>query len=490
MKFSLIKSTVKIFFLLLWLIPAFLIAEVSIRTYQFIVSKTNPLILSLNNQPPWSHSEPIQENPVQATIQLPIPDAEKWYSSRAEFFLQLDEHDRQIFASFYNIAILIQNPDKTERKIYLPEPHSQNYFSKKFVDALNKEIQTASFKPFSKYYTSFSFREQTVSNLFLYHSIDDKLICWYKENNLDNSRNKGDKDTIWQIPYFEYKKHAQLFPYEFHTNNFGFRDEDISVPKPSDVFRIVCIGGSTTEEGPTEQETYPNILEKLLQQQSQDPHKIKIEVINAGIPGVSANKLWLRLPDFLLMEPNLIIYCEGANDITHILLPYWLKNLNKTKKTLIQSQLLRNIFPLYFLPSYNQIQEDIFNVIISYIEKIKNYLQKRNIAFAIMSMPAPSYSKMNFQEKNYFQYVTRKWWGGDWIDYKMYTYILDIYNTCLKEKFHKKNTLYIPMYEMFQQEPPSYFNDLCHQKLKGIQKKAELATPYLQEYIKHLTDEK
>lgn len=488
MKSNLIKSAIKIFILLLWLILAFLLMEVSIRVYKFIVSKTNPLILSLNNQPPWSHSDPLPENTAQLTTQLPIPDMEKWYSNRAEFFLQLDEHDRQLFASFYHIAILAQPPYKTKKTLYLPETHSKNYFNEGLEDILNKEIQTAPSKPFSKHYPSYSINEQTLSDFFLYYSTDESLICWYREDKSNNSQNKDDKDAIWRIPYFEYKPHAQLFPYEFHTNNFGFRDEDILIPKPSDVFRIVCIGGSTTEEGPTERETYPNILEKLLQQQSQDPYKI--EVINAGIPGISANKLWLRLPDFLLMEPDLIIYCEGANDITHILLPYWLKNLNKAKKILIHSQLLRSVFPLYFLPTDNQIRENILNDVISHIEKIKNYLQKRNVAFAIMSMPAPHYSKMTHREKNYFQYVTQKWWGGEWIDYRMYSYTIDIYNKCLKEKFHKNDTLYIPMYEMFQQESPSYFNDLCHQKLKGIQKKAEFATPYLQEYIKHLWDER
>jgi lysophospholipase L1-like esterase len=89
------------------------------------------------------------------------------------------------------------------------------------------------------------------------------------------------------------------------------------------------MGGSTTEEGPIEQETYPNYLEKMLMERVKEFSKI--EVINAGIPGITINKLWFRIPDLLLMQPDLIIFCEGANDITHIFLPYWIKQLGVIK---------------------------------------------------------------------------------------------------------------------------------------------------------------
>lgn len=486
MKPFIIKSIGKIFILCLWLVVGFLLAEFSVRIYEYIVCRTNPLILSLNNQPPWSHSEPVQNRHFQSVIELPPLDITQWYALRAEFFLQLDEHDRQLFSSFHQIAILIKYADKNEKSIYLPEPDVKNYFNEEFLTVLEKEVPIAGKNHISKYYPSFIMGNKTIRNLFVYRSTDKEnrgfLVCWYKGDNKNSSQSIKDESDIWEIPYFEYKKHAQLDSYEFHTNNFGFRDRDVVVPKPADVFRIVCIGGSTTEEGPTEQETYPNILEKLLQEQNKGPYKI--EVINAGIPGISANKLWLRLSDYLMMEPNLIVYCEGANDITHILLPYWLNHLNGIKKTLLQSKLLRKVSPLFFLPDNVQIRNDINKDIITQVEKIRNYLQEKDIALVVMSMPAPNYSKMSRQEKDYFQYVTRKWWGGEFINYKMYSHTLEIYNNLLKEKFNDGNTSYIPLYEMFQNEPPSYFNDLCHQKLKGIQKKAELATPYLLGYIK------
>jgi len=475
------RNLYRLFLLCIWLLVVLLVGESTLRIYEYIVCKTNPLILSLNNQPPWTHSESIHEARAQ-TIIYPPPSIIDWLTNRARFFLQLDEQDRLLFSSFYQIAILVQEDEGQHPIIYLPSPSIQNFFKGDIiVSILNKE------KNIVKYYPSFTKGEMTISDLFFCPLKDETdkefLICWYKTETIDTNETKSESD-IWEIPYFEYKKHAQLPSYEFHTNNFGFRDEDIVVPKPQGVFRILCIGGSTTEEGPTEKETYPNFLEKLLIEEYKGPYKI--EVINAGIPGISANKLWLRLPDFVFIQPDLVIYCEGANDITHILLPYWIKNLPQIKKFAIHFTLFRNCFPLYFLPDKDKIQEDLQKDILSYIEKIHNYLENKKIGFAIMSMPAPNYSLMSRVEKNYFQYVTRKWWGGDFINYRMYYYVLHVYNQLINEQFSDKADLYIPMYEMFQQMPPSCFNDLCHQKLKGIQKKAEVSTSFLLKYLQKL----
>jgi len=486
MNHRIVKSISKILIFLIWVVVAFLSAECAVRIYEYIVAKTNPLILSLNDQPPWSHSNVVQENQLQSIEPLPPPDIGQWYKNRAEFFLQLDEHDKQLFSSFYQIAVLIKDLDKEEKTVYLPEPNAKHCFNDELLSALEKEIPVQRQNTYSKYYPSFTNGEEIISDLFVYYPVGTKnqsiLLCWYKSKNPDNLQNTKDIADVWEIPYFEYKKHARLHSYEFHTNNFGFRDEDIVVPKPPNVFRIVCIGGSTTEEGPTESETYPNLLERFLSTQYHGGYKI--EVINAGMPGISANKLWLRLPDYLLMEPNLIVYCEGANDITHILLPYWLNHLNGMKKICIQSKLFRNVFPLLFLPNDTQIQNDISKDVLSHIKKIENYLQQKGVLFAVMSMPAPNYSLMTRREKDYLQYVTRKWWGGDFINYRMYYYVLDIYNKLLKERFLDKDVLYIPMYEEYQKEPPYYFCDLCHQKMKGIQRKAEIIMPYLLAYIK------
>ncbi len=106
-----------------------------------------------------------------------------------------------------------------------------------------------------------------------------------------------------------------------------------------------------------------------------------------------------------------------------------------------------------------------------------------------MSVPIPDYNAMTWQEKSYFQYVTRKWWGGRSLNFRMYTYILNIYNQLLREKTQDKGIFYVPLYEKFMNESPSQFNDLCHLKLKGIQKKAEIVSSYVAEKIQQIQSE-
>jgi hypothetical protein len=77
------------------------------------------------------------------------------------------------------------------------------------------------------------------------------------------------------IGYFQNKIIAQ-------TNAYGHRDEMVSLTKPKDVFRILVLGDSfTVGSNVTQEETYAEVLEKLLNQYSSS----HVEVINSGVGG-------------------------------------------------------------------------------------------------------------------------------------------------------------------------------------------------------------
>ncbi|HOT49734.1 MAG TPA: hypothetical protein PLI07_02075 [Candidatus Hydrogenedentes bacterium] len=46
-------------------------------------------------------------------------------------------------------------------------------------------------------------------------------------------------------------------PWTLWTNSAGFRDDEIVLPKPPGIYRILCIGGSTTFERVRNDLTYP-----------------------------------------------------------------------------------------------------------------------------------------------------------------------------------------------------------------------------------------
>ena len=85
--------------------------------------------------------------------------------------------------------------------------------------------------------------------------------------------------------------------------------------KDNDVYRIVCIGGSTTYGyGVTHpHSTYPAFLEIELKQKY--PNK-KVEVINAGIEGATSFE---ELKNYLFkvkyLKPDAIVIKSGGNDV-------------------------------------------------------------------------------------------------------------------------------------------------------------------------------
>lgn len=99
---------------------------------------------------------------------------------------------------------------------------------------------------------------------------------------------------------------------EYH-NEQGFRGPLRPVAKPSGVYRIVCLGGSTTyTQRVKESETYPVQLEVFLKERF--PGR-PIEVLNAGVKGYtsaeSLQNLAFKVLDF---EPDLIIVYHAVND--------------------------------------------------------------------------------------------------------------------------------------------------------------------------------
>lgn len=90
-------------------------------------------------------------------------------------------------------------------------------------------------------------------------------------------------------------------------------DQKIHVPKPAGVFRILCLGGSTTEEGWDSGGSYPEHLRELLRKKY--PH-LKIEEFNGGVYFYSTQHSIIQyLFHLKRLDPDLIIFFEGVNDL-------------------------------------------------------------------------------------------------------------------------------------------------------------------------------
>jgi len=101
---------------------------------------------------------------------------------------------------------------------------------------------------------------------------------------------------------------------ENHHNFLGYRGNEIIIPKPREVSRIFCLGGSTTYT--THIKDYKLSYPALLQAELRDRGYENAEVINAGAAEWSS---WESLINYLLrvedLEPDMIIVYHSINDI-------------------------------------------------------------------------------------------------------------------------------------------------------------------------------
>jgi hypothetical protein len=103
--------------------------------------------------------------------------------------------------------------------------------------------------------------------------------------------------------------------HEITHNSLGFRGPEITEQKPSGVFRILCLGGSSTYgHGPTSNETtWPYRLQTHLSNVRPD---LEIEVINGGCQGFTSYE---SLANYafrgVVMEPDLVIVYHAINDM-------------------------------------------------------------------------------------------------------------------------------------------------------------------------------
>jgi len=111
-----------------------------------------------------------------------------------------------------------------------------------------------------------------------------------------------------------------IFP-QLKTNNFRHingpkGDRDIEVPKPKDLFRVNCLGASTTGNYifyNNQSYSYPMELEKLLHNTFP---KMNIEVNNCGQGGYTSSGILIKfLLDTIDTEPDVVVIYHAYNDL-------------------------------------------------------------------------------------------------------------------------------------------------------------------------------
>ena len=98
-------------------------------------------------------------------------------------------------------------------------------------------------------------------------------------------------------------------------NSLGYRNEEFSVEKPENVYRIVALGGSSTYDVSIKdnQQTFTAQLEQKLKEEYGYEN---VQVINAGVPGYNSWEILGNLEFRVLdLDPDLVIIYENTNDV-------------------------------------------------------------------------------------------------------------------------------------------------------------------------------
>ena len=182
---------------------------------------------------------------------------------------------------------------------------------------------------------------------------------------------------------YELKPNSEFF----RTNSFGMMDKERTKDKPKGVYRIICLGDSTTANS-----DYARILEVLLN----EGKKEKFEVWNCGVLGYGAIQYFRGLKEkWLKYDSDMVIIGFCLNDFTttplliregeHFVGYFPNKEiLPKVNPFLLKNSALYRFIVMRVFFSKKDYYDDTVKQIRSYLQEAKELLSARKIPFLIV----------------------------------------------------------------------------------------------------------
>ena len=277
---------------------------------------------------------------------------------------------------------------------------------------------------------------------------------------------------------------AQFNHSEFWTNSLGFRDREIELPKPPGRFRIICVGGSTTVEGPHNDMTYPRLLEGMLRAHFSSTG---IEVFNCGVDGMAFPGELERMDDWLRLEPDLIIHYNIINNAAWMIMKAMEKALEEGgawqqgKYLAARSEVLAAVCPCRFFPDTEYYVREVRESALSCLEEMNRIARGAGVSMAVASFATPDPDTLSSDERRFFEgtFHLTPHQRGDLVELRR---VIQVYNGLVREFCEREGLLYLPVAEGLSGGIET-FTDICHLRLRGIKKKAELMFEPLKGFV-------
>ncbi len=286
--------------------------------------------------------------------------------------------------------------------------------------------------------------------------------------------------SIWEQPWFHYapnvRRHRET---SLETNSLGWRDDEVALPKPEGRVRVVCVGGSTTFEGPANALTYPQFVERRLQHKF---GKDAVDVVNCGVETLDSAREATKADAYLQLEPDILVHYNFVNDLA-ILLPRWIEDaqdapgsarLRGVKRLLRRSTLAYGYLNRWLLPGREEIERVIAEHTLSNMCDLFERARAEGGEIAVCSFAYPDAETLNRREQAYFDYrINNQGWG--WtrlLDIATYGDIVSTYNRLVRTMCFERGYSYVPLAESMRGGVDT-FTDICHMNVSGIQSKGE-----------------
>ncbi len=290
-------------------------------------------------------------------------------------------------------------------------------------------------------------------------------------------------ESLWEIPCWGYRKHWRDKPDgPLVTNNFGFFERDVATPRPAGLLRIVCVGGSTTQEGASVDGSgsYTRLLEQELQR---DAGTTAIEVLNCGIVASNSDSEMRRINEFLKQDPNLLIYYNGVNDIAFIAFPALYAYRSEVAKLMGRSRYVRCFLNRWLIANDETIKSFLRARTIRNLDALVFAARERHVDVVLCSFAYPDPALLDrrflaFLDMN----VQTSWCGGD-IGFRTYCHVVDLLNGLIADLCKERGLVYVPVAENLH-GGADYFLDACHTQLEGRERKARIIADTIGRYVK------
>lgn len=296
---------------------------------------------------------------------------------------------------------------------------------------------------------------------------------------------EGSLPSLWETYGERYRTNAFLDEeiagerYQISINERGFRGGPVKIPKPPGVFRIVCVGGSTTVEGRTDQTTYPALLEKRLRERLGTD---RVEVVNCGVSVYGSRRELRRLPDYLALQPDMLVEYNAVNDVCFQILREKAKAAAPWQKIARQSALLFRVLGSRLRSEDIDMEELFERRTFRHLRGIVGGCREAGVEVAFCSFAYPSEAVITTDEYCYYDFNLRGVWRAKYSSLSEYSQLIRMYNRKLRELCRAENVIYVPVARNMR-EGAAAFIDICHMTPRGIERKAEVIAYYLSDHV-------